>query len=452
MNGKPAIQWWLPWTIEGKPCEEETTVECPCKEAGLMARVVARDHLVRALKQVQSHGGSPGLDGRTGEELAPSLKEHWPRVKQALWAGTYPPQPVQRVEIPQPQGGVRTLGVPTVVARFLQQAVMQGRQAPWDPTFSDASVGFRPGRNAHQALKRAQAYRKEGYTWVVDMDVEQFFDRGTHDKVMREGSTRVQDGRVLTLIPRFLKAGAMAHEARPETVEGGPQGGPRSPFLSNLILDRLARELERRGPRVVRDADDRPVYGRSQRAGSRGGGSLNRFLSTRLTRKGNEATSAVGRPWERTVLGFRLTRRDLRRGISPEAVKRLKARVREITQRTRGRRLARVAQELRRSLLGWKAYCGYAEVRSIFKAWDSWIRRRLRCYVWQQWGPRGYTALRQRGVRRDLAWNTAKSAHGPWRVRRSPALAMAPPGRSVDGLGGPRLSLRGSSPPNRRGT
>jgi RNA-directed DNA polymerase len=452
MNGKPAIQWWLPWTIEGKPSEEEPTAERPSEDDGLMERVVERGNLCRALKQVQRNGGSAGIDGMTVEELAPYLKEHWPRLKQALVEGTYQPQPVKRVEVPKPQGGIRKLGVPTVVDRFIQQAVMQGLQAQWDPTFSDSSFGFRPGRNAHQAVKRAQSYLKEGYTWVVDMDLEQCFDRVTHDKVMSEVSKRVRDRRVLTLIHRFLKAGAMEHEALHERVDGVPQGGPRSPLLANLILDRLDRELEQRGHRFVRYADESNVYVRSQRAGYRGLGSLSRFLSTRLTRKVNEAKSAVGRPWERTFLGFRFTRRDLRWCISPEAVKRLKERVREITQRTRGRRIERVAQELRRSRLGWKAYVGYAEGRSIFQEWDSWIQRRLRCYRWKPWGQRGYKAPRTRGVSRDLAWNTAKSAHGPWRLSRSPALAIALPGSHVDGLGVPRLYIKGSSPPNRRGT
>jgi RNA-directed DNA polymerase len=452
MNGKPAIQLWLPWTNEGKPSEEETTAEGPSEDEDLMEQVVERDNLVRALKQVQSNGGSPGLDGMTVEELAPYLKEHWPRLKQALLEGTYQPQPVKRVEVPKPQGGVRKLGVPTVVDRFIQQAVMPVLQAQWDPTFSDSSFGFRPGRNAHQAVKRAQSYLKEGYTWVVDMDLEKFFDRVNHDKVMSEVSKRVQDGRVLTLIHRFLKAGAMEHEALHETVEGVPQGGPLSPLLSNLILDRLDRELEQRGHRFVRYADDSNVYVRSKRAGYRGLGSLSRFLSTRLKLKVNEAKSAVGRPWERTFLGFRFTRRDLRRCISPEAVKRLKERVRDLTRRTRGRRTERVAQELRRYLLGWKAYFGYAEVRSILKEWDSWIPRRLRCYLWKQWGRRGYKELRKRGVSRDLAWNTAKSAQGPWRLSRSPALAIALPGSHFDGLGVPRLYIKGSSQPNRRGT
>jgi RNA-directed DNA polymerase len=361
MNGKPATQWWLPWTIEGKASEEETTAECPSDEAGLMERVGERDNLVRALKQGQSHGGSPGLDGMRVEALAPDLKAHWPMVKQALWEGTYQPQPVKRVEGPKPQGGVRKLGVPTGVDRVIQHAVMQVLQAQGEPSFADARFGFRPGRNAPQAVKRAPSYLKEGYPWVVAMDWEKFVDRVNHDKLMSEVSTRVPDGRVWTLIQRFLKAGAREHEARHATVEGVPQGGPRSPLRSNRLLDRLDREFERRGHRFVRYADASNVYVRSNRAGYRVLGSLNRFLSTRLKRQVNEAKRAVGRPWERTVRGFRFTRQDLRRWISPEAVKRLKERVREITRRTRGRRIECVAQALRRYLLGWKAYFGYAE-------------------------------------------------------------------------------------------
>jgi RNA-directed DNA polymerase len=347
-NGKPAIPWWLPWTIEGKPSAEETTAERPSEDEGLMERVVERDHLFRALTQVQSNGGSPGSEGMTVEARAPYLQEPWPRGKQALGEGTYQPQPVKRVEVPKPQGGIRKLGGPTVVARFIQQAVRQVLPAQGDPTFSASSFGFRPGRNAHQAGKRAQAYLKEGYTGVVDMDLEKFFDRVNHYQLLCEGSKRVRDRRVWTLISRFLKAGAMEPEALQETGDGVPQGGPLSPLLSNLSLDRLDREVERRGHRFVRDADESNGYVRSKRAGYRVLGSLRRFRSTRLKLKVNEAKSAVGRPWERTFLGFRFTRREVRRWISPEAVKRLKERVREITRRPRGRRVERVAQELRR--------------------------------------------------------------------------------------------------------
>jgi RNA-directed DNA polymerase len=270
MNGTPAIHWWLPWTIEGNPSEEETTAERPSEAAGFMARVVERDHLVRARTHVQSHGGSAGMEGRTVEALAPDRKEHWPRVKQARLEGTSQPQPGQRVEVPKPQGGIRRLGVPTVEARCIQQAVRPVLQGQGDPPVSDASFGCRPGRHAPQAVTRAPSYLKEGDTGVVEMDLEQCFDRVNHDKVMREVSTRVRDRRVWTLIHRVLKAGAMEHEARHETVDGVPQGGPRSPRRSNRILDRLDREWERRGQRFVRYADDNHVYGRSKRAGYRG--------------------------------------------------------------------------------------------------------------------------------------------------------------------------------------
>jgi RNA-directed DNA polymerase len=252
MHGKPATQGWLPWTIEGKPSEEATMAERPSEDAGRMEQGVERDTRLRALTPVQSHGGSPGIDGMTVEALAPSLKAHWPRLKQALLDGTYQPQPVKRVDVPKPQGGIRKLGVPSVVDRVIQPAVRQVRQAPWDPTGLDSSFGFRAGRNAHHAVTRAHAYLKEGHTGAVDMDLEKFFDRVNHDKLMSEVAKRVRDRRVLALIPRFLKAGAMEHDARHETVEGVPQGGPLSPLLSNRILDRLDRELERRGHRFVR--------------------------------------------------------------------------------------------------------------------------------------------------------------------------------------------------------
>jgi RNA-directed DNA polymerase len=270
MTGTPALQGWRPGTREGQPCEAETTAEGPSAEAGLRERGVERDTLFRALKHVQSHGGSPGRAGMPVEERASELKEHGPRVKQVLWAGTLPPQPVPRVEVPNPQGGVRNLGGPTVVDRFRQPAVLQVLQAHGEPTVSEARFGCRPGRNAHQAVKRAAAYRQEGYPWVVEMDVEPFVARVNHDQVMSEVSTRVQDGRVLPLIHRLLKAGAMEHEARHEPGDRGPQGRPLSPFLCTLILDRLDREVERRGPRFVCYADDRHVDGRSPRAGDRG--------------------------------------------------------------------------------------------------------------------------------------------------------------------------------------
>jgi RNA-directed DNA polymerase len=269
-NGKPAIQWWRPWAIEGKASEEETTAERPCEAEGRMDRVVQRDHRLRARKHVHSHGGSAGMEGMTVEALAPSLKEHGPRGKQALRAGPSQPQPGTRVEGPKPQGGSRKLGVPTGGDRFLQQAVRQGLQAQGDPPCSGSSFGCRPGRHAHQAGKRAPSYLKAGYPGVGDRDREKVFDRGNHAKVMREVSTRGRDRRVWTLIHRFLTAGAREQEARQETVDGVAQGGPLAPRRSNRIRDRLDRELERWGPQFVRYADARNGSVRSKRAGSRG--------------------------------------------------------------------------------------------------------------------------------------------------------------------------------------
>lgn len=452
MDSRPAIQPWLPLDMKGELLHDESSSERLSEDGGLMEWVVERGNLFQALKRVKRNGGGPGIDGMTVEELTPYLREHWPRLREELLRGTYHPQPVKRVEIPKPQGGVRKLGIPTVVDRFIQQAVMQVLQAEWDQSFSDSSFGFRPGRNAHQAVRRAQSYLKKGWLWVVDIDLEKFFDRVNHDKLMSEVAKRVRDHRVLKLIRRFLKAGVMEQDALHETGEGTPQGGPLSPLLANLLLDGLDRELEHRGHLFVRYADDSNVYVRSKRAGQRVLRSITRFLSSRLKLKVNEAKSAVGRPWERKFLGFTFSRRDLCLRISDAAVKRFKEKVKAITSRTRGRRIEQIAEEICRYLLGWKGYFGHTEVSSPLKELDSWIRRRLRSYLWKQWGRRGYRELRKRGVSRDLAWNTAKSAHGPWRLSRSPALAFAFPASYFDSLGVPRLYIRRPSQPNRRGT
>jgi RNA-directed DNA polymerase len=274
-------------------------------------------------------------------------------------------------------------------------------------------------------VKSAQQIMRKGRTWVVDLDLEKFFDRVNHDKLMEEVATRVRDRRVLRVIRRFLEAGVLEREALHETTEGTPQGGPLSPLLANLLLDKMDRELERRGHWFVRYADDCNIYVRSRRAGNRVMRSVSEFLSKRLKLKVNEAKSAVARPWRRKILGFSFSSWDLRRRISPEAIERFKEKVRMITRRTRGRSINGIAAELGQYLRGWKAYFGSAEALSPLKELDSWIRRRLRCYLWKQWGGRGYRELRKRGVSRDLAWNTAKSAHGPWRLSRSPGLAFA---------------------------
>jgi RNA-directed DNA polymerase len=408
-----------------------------------MERVVERCNLVRALARVQANGGSPGIDGMTVEELSGYLQQPWPTLRASLLAGTYRPSPVKRVEIPKPGGGVRKLGIPTVLDRFLQQALLQVLQPEWDKTFSEGSYGFRPGRSAHQAIARAQAYLEGGYSWVVDLDLEKFFDRVHQDKLMSLVKERVTDRRVLQLIDRYLKAGALTGDGFEATTEGTPQGGPLSPLLANLLLDGLDKELERRGHRFVRDADDSNISVRSRRAGQRVLASVTRFLERRLKRTVHAAKSAVDRPWRRTFLGFTCTgRRPHRRRVSNKALQAFKQEVRQRTSRTRGVSLPRVAHELRQYLEGWYAAFRFAEAQSMFKELDSWVRRRLRCYVWKQWGRRQYRELRKRGVSQDLAWNTCKSAHGPWRLSRSPALAIALPGHAFDRLGVPRLYRR----------
>jgi RNA-directed DNA polymerase len=405
-----------------------------------MERVVERGNLLAALARVKRNGGSPGVDGMTVEALPGYLREQWPQIQDALLAGTYRPQPVKRVEIPKPGGGVRKLGVPTVLDRFIQQAVLQVLQPEWDKTFSASSYGFRPGRSAHQAVAQAQRYLGEGYGWVVDLDLEKFFDRVNHDKLMSLAKKRVADRRVLQLIDRYLKAGALTDAGLEATGEGTPQGGPLSPLLANLLLDGLDKELEHRGHRFVRYADDCNIYVKSVRAGQRVQTSVTRFLERRLKLAVNAAKSAVDRPWRRTFLGFTFTgRRPNRRRVSEKALKACKEEVRRRTFRTRGESLVRVVDDLRRYLDGWYTYFGFAEVPSSFKELDSWIRRRLRCYLWKQWDRRRYRQLRRRGVSQALAWNTVKSAHGPWRISRSPALAIALPGSYFDGLGLPRL-------------
>jgi len=442
MNCEPAIQLWLPFGKKGEQVCVGVVTEGPSEEVQLMERVVSHDNAVKAYRQVKRNGGSPGVDGMTVEELGPYLRGHWTELREALLEGTYVPQPVKRVNIPKPGGGVRKLGVPTAVDRLVQQAVLQVLQPQWDRTFSEYSFGFRPERSAHQALRCAQRHLRRGCRWVVDMDLEKFFDRVNHDKLMSEVAKRVKDRRILRLIRRFLEAGVLDHDVLHETVEGTPQGGPLSPLLANLLLDELDRELERRGHRFVRYADDCNIYVRSQRAGTRVLASLTRFLSCKLKLKVNEAKSAVGRPWARKFLGFSFSRRGFRLFVSEAAVQRFKGKIREITGRTRGRSIRHVVQELRQYLQGWQNYFGLCELRSAFKELDSWIRRRLRCYHWKQWGRRGYKELRKRGVSRRLAWNTAKSAHGPWRLSRSPALAFALPVLYFDELGVPRLYIQ----------
>lgn len=441
MSNRPAQQLWLPFEIKGGLFTSKADTASPVEGEQLMEKVVERDNLLAALRNVKRNRGAPGVDGMTVKELPEYLKRQWPKIRRQLVSGTYVPLPVRRVEIPKPGGGIRQLGIPSVLDRFIQQALMQVLQREWDATFSESSYGFRPKRSAHQAIQQSQRYLKAGYRWVVDMDLEKFFDRVNHDKLMSEVRKRVSDRRVSTLILRFLRSG-VEHEGELLITETGtPQGGPLSPLLANVLLDTLDRELERRGHRFVRYADDCNIYVRSKRAGSRVFKSISQFLDRHLKLSVNEAKSAVGRPWERQFLGFTFSKR-LNRKISSKSIKRFKDRIREITCRVRGRRIEVIVKELRRFIVGWHAYFDITEVRSILKELDSWVRRRLRCYLWKQWGRRGYRELLKRGVSRDLAWNTAKSAHGPWRLSRSPGLAFALTAKYFASLGLPRLFMK----------
>ncbi len=418
-------------------------IESPAITEQLMEEVCERENCKQALKRVKANKGSAGVDGMTVLQLPEFLKQHWPAIREQLLNGTYKPQPVRRVEIPKPDGGVRELGIPTVLDRFIQQAVMQVLQSRWDRTFSNHSYGFRPGRSAHQAVEQAQQYIAEGYRWCVDLDLEKFFDRVSHDKLMARIETRVGDRRLLKLIRAFLKAGVMEGWLVSPVDEGTPQGGPLSPLLSNIVLDEFDRELEPRGLRFARYADDCNVYVRSRRAGERVMESITRFITTKLKLKVNQQKSAVARPWERKFLGFSFTvNREPKRRIAPKAVLRFKEKVRGLTRRTRGVKVERMVEELGRYLHGWLGYFGQCQTPSVLQGLEEWTRRRLRSAIWKQWkrGPVRFAELRKRGVGKDLAAQTAGSAHGPWRLADSPALAFALPNAYFDSLGIPRLT------------
>ena len=404
----------------------------------LMEAVCERKNCKQALARVKRNKGSAGIDGMTVEQLPAYLKQHWPTIREQLLSGTYKPQPVKRVEIPKPDGGVRKLGIPTVLDRFIQQAVMQVLQRGWDRTFSAHSYGFRPGRSAHQAVSKAQQYIADGYGWVVDLDLEKFFDRVNHDKLMAKLARRISDKRMLKLIRAFLRAGVMEGGLESPVEEGTPQGGPLSPLLSNIVLDELDRELERRGHRFVRYADDCNIYVRSQRAGERVMKSVSEFITRELKLKVNEQKSAVARPRQRKFLGFSFTwQREPKRRLAPKAIARFKQRVRELTRRTRGVKVETMVAQLSPYLQGWRGYFGFCQTPTVLRSLEEWLRRRLRSVVWKQWKSARvrFAELSKRGVSKDLAAKTAGSAHGPWRLSNSPALSIALPNAYFASLG-----------------
>jgi RNA-directed DNA polymerase len=384
-----------------------------------MEAVVGRKNMVQAYKRVVSNKGVAGVDGVSVADLREYLWTHWARIKEELLEGRYEPQPVRKVEIPKPGGkGMRQLGIPTVMDRLIQQALLQVLEPVFDPGFSNHSYGFRPGRSAQQAVHRARSYVAEGRRWVVDMDLEKFFDRVNHDILMSRVARKVRDKRVLQLIRRFLQAGIMADGLVSQRTEGTPQGGPLSPLLSNILLDDLDKELERRGHAFCRYADDCNIYVRTRRSGERVMNSITEFLENRLKLKVNREKSAVDRPWKRKFLSYSMTvNREPRLKPAPQSVERLKGKLKALFRKGRGRNFRRfIREDLNPVLRGWFNYFGLSRVKGVLEALDQWIRRRLRCILWRQWKrPRTRAKrLTQLGLAEERAWTSAYNGHGPW--------------------------------------
>lgn len=414
----------------------------------LMEEIADIRNLKEAYFQVRSNKGSAGIDKMTVEELGRYLLKHYEEISQELLQGTYIPQPVRRVEIPKASGGMRKLGIPCAIDRLIQQALLQVVQKYWDSTFSEHSYGFRPGRSQHQAIEQAQKYVSSGLQYVVDLDLEKFFDRVNQDILMSRVAKRVKDKRVLKLIRAFLNAGIMENGVVQPQEEGVPQGGPLSPWLSNVMLDELDRELEKRKLNFIRWADDCNIYVGSERAGKRVMESITRFLSKRLRLKVNTEKSAVGRPWERKFLGFTFLKREsLRRRIAPQALKRAKIKIRDLTRRKRGGTLEQIITEVATYLNGWIGYFGFAQVKSDVESLERWVRRRLRCLIWKRWktSKRRFKELRRRNVNEALARRTAGSSKGAWHLSNSKALSYALPNKFFQSLGLPALLSRVSA-------
>jgi len=401
-----------------------------------MEQVTSRPNMQRAYDRVVSNKGAAGVDGLTVSELSDLLRQHWPTIKAKLLEGTYQPQPVRQVSIPKPQGGERQLGIPTVLDRLIQQALHQCLSPLFEPTFSESSYGFRPGRSAQQAVQQAQRHVQDGYAWVVDVDLEKFFDRVNHDLLMDRVRREVRDPRVLKLIRRYLKAGAIVGGLSSPRREGTPQGGPLSPLLSNILLTDLDRELEKRDHRFVRYADDVVIYVKSERAGERVLASVRTFVESTLRLKVNAKKSAVSRPTSRTFLGYTVTTQgDLR--ISMGSRRRLIGKLRQVLRTGRGRALRHVIEELNPVLRGWAAYFKLALSTRALQVIDGWVRRRLRCILWRQW-KRPITRARnlaRLGLGAERAWRSSVNGRGPWWNAGAPHMNAALPKVRFDRLG-----------------
>ena len=389
----------------------------PEAEVQLLEAILGRENMMAALRRVEANKGAPGVDGLSVADLRAHLVGQWPRIREDLLAGRYRPAPVRGVEIPKPGGGVRLLGIPTVVDRLIQQAMHQVLMPLFDPGFSGSSYGFRPGRSAHDAVLAARSHMTTGRRFVVDLDLEKFFDRVNHDVLMARVARRVADKRVLRLTRRYLQAGLMMGGLATARTEGTPQGGPLSPFLSNSLLDDLDKELERRGHAFCRYADDCNIYVGSRRAGERLMASLTRFLAERLRLTVNLAKSAVDRPWNRSFLGYSVTaHKEPRLRVAPKSVIRLRDKLRAVFRQGRGRSVARTVTDLAPILRGWTNYFRLAQAKGIFEELDGWLRRKLRCILWRQWKKlRTRTArLMQRGLDEARARQSANNGRGPW--------------------------------------
>ena len=405
----------------------------------LMSAVLERGNLMRAYERVLRNKGAPGVDGMTVGELKSYLHAHWPGIREQLREGRYQPLPVRRVEIPKPGGGTRMLGIPSVRDRLIQQALHQILSPLFEETFSIHSYGFRPGRSAAQAVQRSREYVEEGRRWVVDADLEKFFDRVNHDILMSRVARQVKDKRVLGLIRAYLQAGIMEGGMTTARSEGTPQGGPLSPLLSNILLTDLDRELERRGHRFCRYADDCNIYVKSQRAGERVLDSLTRFLESRLKLRVNREKSAVDRPWKRSFLGYTVCnrKRTVRLKVAPKSIQRLKGNLKAYFRMARGRSFRRTIAELAPKLRGWIHYFRHAGVKGIFDELDGWVRRHLRKILWRQWKRPFIRAKRlmRLGVTEERAWKSATNGRGPWWNSGASHLNQALPKKLFDRLG-----------------
>ena len=409
--------------VEPSPARDEGKAS-----AELWDRIWEGQNLLAALERVERNGGAPGIDGMTVEEIRPYLKEHWLEIREALDQQAYRPNPVRRVEIPKPDGGVRLLGIPTVLDRFLQQAIAQALTPLFEPLFSTQSYGFRPGRSAHQAMKQAQENVQGGYEWVVDIDLEKFFDRVNHDMLMARVARVVKDKRVLKLIRAYLNGGVMVNGVVTESEEGTPQGGPLSPLLSNIMLDDLDKELEKRGHKFVRYADDCNIYVRTQRAGERVKESVKTFLEKKLKLKVNRKKSKVERASRAKFLGFSFYKRkgEVHIRVAKRSLERYRDKLRRLTKRTRSGKLEEVIEAINQYTMGWIAYYQLAETPSVFEGLDSWTRRRLRQMVWKRWkrGTTRYRKLVKLGVPRERA-GLGAVGKSPWHMSRTPVINEA---------------------------